>query len=237
MVDGTTWRIGKPGFALGGNAPPAIQAELARQLERADTVVVLSSEAEGMAVFALRDRPRPGVAELATSLRSKEVAEVVLLSGDQQSSVDRFASGLRFDAAIGDMSPAAKLDWIRSRQDQGARVVMVGDGINDAPTLAAADASISFAHATDLAQVSSDLLVLGQDLTLLPRMRDLARRTRRIIRQNLIWAAGYNFLAVPFAALGFVAPWGAAIGMSLSSLLVVLNAMRLRGGVGGPGRA
>ena len=139
-----------------------------------------------------------------------------------------FAEGLGFDVAIGDMTPADKLNWIRDRQDRGHRVAMVGDGINDAPTLAAADASVSFAHATDLAQVHSGLLVLGSDLDMLPRSRRLAEKTRRIIRQNLLWAAGYNFLAVPAAAVGLIAPWGAAIGMSLSSLLVVVNAMRLR---------
>jgi Cu2+-exporting ATPase len=105
---------------------------------------------------------------------------------------------------------------------------MVGDGINDAPTLGAADVSVSFASATELAQVNSSLLILGNDLAPIARMRTLAERTRRVIRQNLAWAASYNFLAVPFAAMGYIAPWGAAIGMSLSSLLVVVNALRLR---------
>jgi Cu2+-exporting ATPase len=103
-----------------------------------------------------------------------------------------------------------------------------GDGINDAPTLAAADVSISFSDATDLANASSDFLILGDDTGTLVAARRLARRTRRNIMQNLVWAAAYNLLAVPFAAVGWIPPWGAALGMSFSSLFVVLNALRLQ---------
>ena len=105
---------------------------------------------------------------------------------------------------------------------------MFGDGINDAPTLAAADVSVSFADATDLANVSSDFLILGDDAGALARARRLARLTRRNIMQSLAWAASYNLVAVPFAAAGWIPPWGAAIGMSFSSLLVVMNALRLQ---------
>lgn len=227
-IDGQEWRLGKPAFALPATRDAETAAALAGLQQRADIVVALRGEDGTTALFGLRDRLRDGVDVMITGLRQLGVRHVALLSGDQHVSVERFAAGRGFDSVQGDLAPADKLAWIRQQQASGARVVMVGDGINDAPTLASADTSISFTHASELAQVSSDLLVLRGDLAMLADMRQLARRTRSIIRQNLAWAASYNFLAVPFAALGFIAPWGAAIGMSLSSLLVVANALRLR---------
>lgn len=226
-VDGDEWRIGKPGYALN----PAQRSQLGDRLNslrnEGQVLVALAGEAGG-ALFVLSDVRRAGARTLASELRARGVTEIALLSGDDQINVDRFARDLGFDTTLGDLSPADKLSWIRSHQSAGRRVAMVGDGINDAPTLAAADVSVSFAHASDLAQVNSGLLILGNELSLIPTSRRLAEHTRRIIRQNLAWAASYNFLAVPAAALGMIAPWGAAIGMSLSSLLVVLNALRLR---------
>ena len=227
-IDGIDWRLGKPAFALGTDIDKPVSEALDMLIAQADMVVALHASTGETALFALQDQPRAGAETLVAGLRAQGIGHVVLLSGDQRASVDRFAAGRGFDEVLGDMTPADKLRWIADQQADGARVVMVGDGINDAPTLAAADVSVSFADATDLAQVNSDLLVLGGDLRLLPDMVKRATRTRRVIRQNLAWAAAYNFLAVPFAAMGWIAPWGAAIGMSLSSLLVVLNAMRLK---------
>ena len=156
---------------------------------------------------------------------------MALLSGDTSVNVGRFAHAAGIPETKGDLTPADKLDWIRARQAAGHRVLMVGDGINDAPVLAAADVSVSFADATDLAKSHSDFVILAEDLFALAEARRLAQRTRRIILQNLVWAAAYNILAVPAAAVGLVPPWAAAIGMSLSSLVVVGNALRLRGPV------
>ena len=113
----------------------------------------------------------------------------------------------------GGLSPQDKLEWTQKKQLQGRRVAMLGDGINDAPTLAAADVSLSFSTATDLANISSDFLILGDNPGVLVKARLLARKTRRNIMQNLIWAAAYNLVAVPFAAIGYIPPWGSAIGM------------------------
>ena len=227
-IDDTIWRIGKPAFVLPAASLPRLQADHPTLMSSAYVVVALCDMDGNGALFALSDQMRPGVQELLATLRDRGVRHIALLSGDSQESVQQFARNLDFDEALGDQKPSDKLMWIRSRQRDGARVAMAGDGINDAPTLAAADVSVSFAHATELAQVSSGLLVLGNDLGVIGEMRVLAEKTRRIMRQNLGWAAAYNFLAVPAAALGMIAPWGAAIGMSLSSLLVVLNALRLR---------
>ncbi len=232
IVAGRRWRIGKPGFALRAAAQPTLTDRAAQYAGEGAVVIALCSSKDNAALrgalFVLRDEIRPGAAELVGSLRRQGVKRVALLSGDNQASTERFASDLGFDDTLGGRTPAAKLHWIRDRQAEGARVAMIGDGVNDAPTLAAADVSLSFAHATELAQVNSGLLVLGSDLGVVGDARRVAAKTRRIIRQNLIWAASYNFLAVPAAALGMIAPWGAAIGMSLSSLLVVVNALRLR---------
>lgn len=222
-----TWRIGRPDFAL-DPAGLAAQAEAIGLHTGAGRVLVaLASDDSRGALFVLRDALRPGADELAARLRARGARRLVLLSGDDPAATAALGRALGFDDCVGGMSPADKLAWIRAQQAAGARVAMIGDGVNDAPTLAAADVSLSFAQATELAQVNSGLLMLRGDLGLIDEAIAIASRTRRIIRQNLAWAAAYNFLAVPAAAMGLVAPWGAAIGMSVSSLLVVLNAMRL----------
>ena len=228
-VAGSRWRIGKPTFALRGAERDSLTEQAAQRSREGLLVIALArADDQAGALFELRDAMRPGAAEMIAALRREGVAQLALLSGDSQASVERVAEELGIEQALGDLKPADKLRWIRDRQAAGGRVAMIGDGINDAPTLAAADVSLSFAHATELAQANSGLLVLGSDLRVIGDARRLAAKTRRTIRQNLTWAASYNFLAVPAAAIGWIAPWGAAIGMSLSSLLVVINALRLR---------
>ena len=129
--------------------------------------------------------------------------------------------------AHANLTAAAKLSLVAALRTQGHRVVMVGDGVNDAPVLAAADVSAAIAGGTDLAKVSADLVLLGEGLAGLPCAVEVSRRLLRIIRENLGWAVLYNATAVPLAASGWIEPWMAALGMSASSLLVVLNAMRL----------
>ena len=123
--------------------------------------------------------------------------------------------------------PAEKLAWLTELRAGGARVLAVGDGINDAPVLAGADVAIALAEGAELTQASSDIVLEGGRLEAIASARDIARRTLAIVRQNQRWALFYNLSAVPLAALGFIPPWLAALGMSLSSLGVILNALRI----------
>ncbi|MDZ7809747.1 MAG: HAD-IC family P-type ATPase [Arhodomonas sp.] len=124
------------------------------------------------------------------------------------------------------MRPDDKLAHLRARQGQGERVVMVGDGINDAPVLAGADVSVAMGRGSAMARNSADMVLMRGDLHGLVDAVDGARRTIRLIRQNVVWAAAYNLTALPLAAAGVLTPWMAAIGMSASSLVVVANALR-----------
>jgi Cu2+-exporting ATPase len=227
-VAGTRWRIGRPAWAAAEYRGDSIAvAEVERVEGLGQQAVVLGDGRVVQAVFGLEDRPRPGVAVMLRELSAAGVRRFVVVSGDSARTTREVAARLGIAEAYGDMRPGDKLAWVRGRQAQGHVVMMVGDGINDAPTLAAADVSLSFGDATDLAQRSSDFVVLRKDLGAVAFARRLARRSRSVIRQNLFWAAAYNVISVPAAALGMVPPWAAALGMSASSLLVVANAMRL----------
>jgi len=228
-ISGRQWRLGKPRFAADASAyDDATRTVIANARARGQLISVLANDAGVQAVLSFDDPLRPGVEHMLAGLQDSGVRDIVILSGDADDSVQRLARQLGIDEAHGGQSPAAKLAWTQAQQVQGRQLAMFGDGINDAPTLAAADISISFAEATDLANSSSDFLVLGDDAGALLAARQLARQTRRNIMQNFAWAATYNLCAVPFAAAGLIPPWGAAIGMSLSSLLVVMNALRLK---------
>ncbi|HGG06391.1 MAG TPA: heavy metal translocating P-type ATPase, partial [Aliiroseovarius sp.] len=229
-LDGVQWRLGGQGFALAGRAPLPGDAGTWRdaQLEKGRSVVFLADADQAVALFAFEDELRSHAAQSIVDLRAAGFGHITILSGDNQRAVDILAAKVGITDALGDMSPDAKLAWVQDQQANGAKVVMVGDGINDAPVLTAADAAVSFSGATELARQSSDFVILSTDFASLPALIRLARATGRIVTQNLLWAAGYNAMAVPAAALGYVPPWLAAIGMSVSSLLVVSNAMRLR---------
>jgi len=150
-----------------------------------------------------------------------------LLSGDHPATVAAVADALGIAERTGDADPAAKLAYVRRLQAEGRRVMMVGDGINDAPVLAAADVSVAVGEGTSLARTAASIVLLGRRIADLCLLHDMAGDTRRIVKQNLCWAMAYNAVAIPMAAVGWVPPAVAAIGMSASSLLVVLNALRL----------
>ena len=154
-------------------------------------------------------------------------ASVQLLSGDRMGAVQRVATQSGIAQATGECTPQGKLDALQALQAAGRHVAMVGDGLNDGPVLAGAHVSFAFGRAVPLAQSQADFVVLGDSLALVPQTVLLARRTLRVVRQNLWWAAGYNALCVPLAVVGWMPAWLAGLGMALSSLLVVLNAARL----------
>ncbi|WP_323847000.1 heavy metal translocating P-type ATPase [Microbulbifer magnicolonia] len=217
VIDGQRYRLGRADFAWG--AAPASPAGEGQWLLLADT-------AGPIAWIALGDRLRPSAKSAVAELHGRGL-EVELLSGDQSAEVARLAGAAGITHFRAGSSPEDKLVHLQQLQRQGERVLMVGDGINDVPVLSGADASVAMMSAADLAQSRADAILLNGDLGVLPSAIALARKCRRIVRQNLAWALGYNALALPLAIGGLVPPWAAAIGMSASSLIVVLNALRL----------
>jgi Cu2+-exporting ATPase len=220
-VDGRRMRIGTPAFCeelAHRRAPAAAGGAL--------TQVWLAGEDGYLATFSLRDALRPGSAGAVETLRAAGL-RVHLLSGDAPAAVRDVAKTLGIDTAVGGASPEEKFAYVERLQRQGRVVVMAGDGINDAPVLARADVSAAMAGGADLAQRQADLIVLGNSPAALAEAFGIARRAMRIVRQNFAWALGYNALALPLAAAGWVGPWEAAVGMAASSFIVVLNALRL----------
>lgn len=194
------------------------------QIEAAQ--VHLSDSQGWIASFVLAEDLRADAAATVTALEDQGVA-VHLLSGDRGTAALEVASRAGIRNARGDCTPERKLQVMQQLQAQGRRVVMVGDGLNDGPVLAHANASFAFGNAVPLAQARADFIVLGDALVAIPQAIAQARRTLRVVRQNLWWAAGYNALCVPLALAGWLPAWLAGLGMAGSSLVVVLNAARL----------
>ena len=219
-----TWAIGKPEFVaqIAGKQPALLQ-EMARQ----GSLVALGNEQGFQAAFVLQDETKPDAAAILQQLVRHGIT-LHILSGDNQAAVSQLADELGITHYRAAATPEDKLAYVQQLQADGKRVLMLGDGINDAPVLAAADVSVAVAGSADVARDGADVVLLNEDFSALPVMLAQAARPRRIIRQNLIWATVYNLLVVPLAVLGYVTPWIAAIGMSASSLMVVWNALRLR---------
>lgn len=192
-----------------------------------DIEVWLVSANGPLACFRIADAVRADAAATVQAMHALGL-RTHLLSGDHERAAHRVATDLAIEQCQAGATPADKLAYVRQRQLEGRRVLMVGDGINDAPVLAAADASLAVGQASALARTAADTVLLSNDLHKAAELVTMARRTRRVIIQNLAWSTLYNLFAIPAAALGLVPPWVAAIGMSASSLLVVGNALRLR---------
>jgi Cu2+-exporting ATPase len=226
LIDGCPWRLGRPEFvaALHGLALPG---ELESKVGAGDTVIALGNAAGWQAFFRLSDSLRPEAAAMSAALSATGI-KLSIFSGDAPAAAARVGAALGIADVRGGLSPEDKHAALKALQAAGETVAMVGDGVNDAPVLAQAQVSIAMGGGADLARANADVVLLGNDLLALPAGLALARRTVRIVKQNLVWAFAYNFLAIPLAMAGWVTPWMAGIGMSASSLLVVLNALRLQ---------
>ncbi len=216
-LDGMTWTLGKPDFC----------GLTEFHSNGSSLQLTLCCDGELHAVFSLDDKVKQDAKRLIESLHQMQIP-TVLLSGDTKSRVERLALQLKMNEAYGDHLPSHKAERIRSWKAQGKKVLMVGDGLNDSLVLAEADVGIAVDTAADITQLNADAVLTHERLGELVSAIKLARATEHKIRQNLTWALAYNISAIPLAAMGWVPPWLAAIGMTASSLVVVLNALRLK---------
>ena len=227
-----TPEIAEPADDAGAGAPgPSVpdgefHREPVNDEDDGGTRVFLAREGALLARFVLADTLRADAGALIEGLRERGI-ETTIASGDSLATVDRVARELGITHRFAGLSPEAKLDEAARLAASGERVLMLGDGVNDAPALAGAHVSVAMGRGAAATAARADAVLIGDDPSRLLAALDIARRSRRIVKQNLAWALGYNLVALPLAAAGAVPPWAAAIGMSLSSLAVAGNALRL----------
>ena len=213
-----TFRLGRAAWALSENSETTDETD--------QTETILSKNNVCLEAFRFHNPLRPGVEDAIATLLERGMA-VRLLSGDRPQPVRQLASDLKLDDFEAEVRPDGKVAYLDALAARGHKVLMVGDGLNDAPALSAAHAAIAPASAADVGRNAADLVFLGDSLEAVPFALTLARRAHRLIRQNFLLASAYNGVALPFAILGFVTPLVAAAAMSLSSVIVVANALRL----------
>ena len=219
---------GDVGLRLGSASFCAPQVKAIPDAAKVCQVHLCTSNA-WLASWQLSEDIRADAVQTVEALKKLNV-EVWLLSGDRPESALHVAQEVGIAQAFGACTPQDKLSRMQAAQSQGARVAMVGDGLNDGPVLAGAHVSMAFGNAVPLAQSKADLVLLGGSLLVVAQSVKLARHTLRVVKQNLAWAAAYNALCVPLAVVGLLPAWLAGLGMALSSLGVVLNALRLTKG-------
>ena len=213
------YRLGLPSWALAENA----------EVKQAAQQTVLSRNGRLLAAYSFSDPLRLEAAATVRALREKGL-NLEILSGDHEAAVEALAREIGITDWQSGMRPADKTARLTALAEAGHKVLMVGDGLNDAPALAAAHVSMAPANAADVGRNAADLVFLGEGLDAVPEALTLAKRSARLVRQNFGLSFTYNAIALPFAVLGLVTPLFAAVAMSLSSVVVVLNALRLSGG-------
>jgi P-type Cu+ transporter len=229
VVQGREVRIGNAALlAEAGIATDLLDAKADAWAAQGKTPVYVALDRQcAVALFAIADRPRPGAREAIALLHALGI-ETVMATGDLEAAAQHIAAQVGIDRVIARATPADKLALIRTLQEAGHRVGMIGDGINDAPALAAADVGFAIGSGADIALEAADITLVGGDIARVAAAIELSRRTMTIIRQNLFWALGYNVVSIPVAAAGRLNPMLASAAMAMSSVSVVTNSLRLQ---------
>jgi heavy metal translocating P-type ATPase len=222
VIGRRTVSVGRP-----DQLPARLEAEAVHLAGEGFTTSVVRDDAEVAGLIAVEDVVKPGAADAIAMLRAMGL-RVVMVTGDRRATAEAIASRVGIEEVLADVVPEGKVAEVARLRGEGRRVAFAGDGLNDAPALALADVGIAMGTGTDVALAAADVSLLGGDLRAVPDALALARRTYRVIGQNLIWAFGYNVMMIPLAVIGMLTPAWAAGAMAASSLSVVLNALRLR---------
>jgi Cu2+-exporting ATPase len=227
-VNGDTWRLGRWLFVA--------ELSASTHLAHEDDAIFLGNEHGLVAAFNVSQMLQIDARAAVEDFEALGL-QTVIASGDREAAVLKVARRLGITHAQGRLDPQQKLALVRRLQSEGKHVLMIGDGVNDGPVLAAADVSCAMGHGSAIAHSAADMVLMHDSLGAMAQSVRTSRRMLSVIRQNLAWSLAYNFSAVPLAAMDVLPPWLAALGMSLSSLVVVLNARRLAHRPQSPGAA
>lgn len=224
-LEGRRYYLGKPSWVMQQSGITASPKGEVFENEHA-SLVALADNTQLIAVFTIEDQLRPQAKAALQQLKAQG-DKLIVMSGDRKATVDYITRDLPLDSARANLLPEQKVDNLHALQAGSELVAMVGDGVNDAPVIAQADVSLAMSSGSEVSQAQADVIILNGQLSSLTTLVEVARVTSRITRQNLGWALAYNGIALPLAAFGLITPWLAALGMSISSLLVVVNALRI----------
>lgn len=227
MVGDRAVRVGNSSWIDGASGSADLLRARYDAESRGETAVLVEVDGELCGVIAVADAIKASAAEAVATLHDRGF-RTVLLTGDNPASAAAVGAQVGIDEVIADVLPEGKVDVIEQLRDRGRTVAMVGDGINDGPALACADLGMAIGRGTDVAIGAADVILVRDNLTVVPLALDLAAATMRTIKVNMAWAFGYNIAAIPIAAAGLLNPLVAGAAMAFSSFFVVSNSLRLR---------